>query len=110
MLGSRAVGAAAHAWRLALWQLSDMATGAAQADPEGWEEAYSAYRIGRDDFRAAVRGDLGIPDEAFLRPSGLSTRPPRHLVRAHDAQRRTETGDTAALAGEASSHPTADPV
>lgn len=103
MLGSRAVGAAAYDWRRAMWQLSDMAIGVARADAMGWEEAYVAYRVGRDNFRAAVRHELRIPDEAFPRPSGHATRPPRHLLRAQSAPLGTETSGTLAAAGEADS-------
>jgi hypothetical protein len=101
MLGSRAVGAAAHDWRLAMWQLTDMATGTARADASGWEDAYVAYRLGRDGFRAAVRDELRIPDEAFRRPSGPSTRPPHHLVRARSLPHGTEASNAAASASEA---------
>ncbi|GAA3568520.1 hypothetical protein GCM10022295_57930 [Streptomyces osmaniensis] len=77
MLGDAHVGRAAHAFRSALWQLSDYARGLIDVDAAEWEEAYRRYRMSRDGFHAAIRRDLGIAGPGYQRNTlGLSSRPP----------------------------------
>lgn len=77
MLGDEHVGRAAHAFRSALWQLSDYARGLIDVDAAEWEKAYKRYRISRDGFHAAIRHDLGIAGRGYQRNTvGLSSRPP----------------------------------
>ncbi|MFJ7097193.1 hypothetical protein ACIQWL_44360 [Streptomyces mirabilis] len=67
MLGDADVAAAAHAWRAAIWQLSDYARGAIEADAAEWERTYMKYRETRDAFHAAVRRDLDIAGLPYQR-------------------------------------------
>lgn len=77
MLGDEQVGRAAHAFRSALWELSDYARGLIDVDATKWERAYKRYRISRDEFHAAIRRDLGIAGGSYRRNTeGLSSRPP----------------------------------
>ncbi|WP_328469553.1 hypothetical protein [Streptomyces sp. NBC_00448] len=67
LLGNERTGSAAHAWRAAVWQLSDYARGELPAERNDWAVAYTTYREARDTFQAAVRGDLGIGGPGFQR-------------------------------------------
>lgn len=77
MLGDEQVGRAAHAFRSALWQLSDYARGLIDVDAAEWEKSYRRYRTSRDGFHAAIRHDLGIAGRGYQRNTvGSSSRPP----------------------------------
>jgi hypothetical protein len=76
LLGNERTGAAAHAWRFAVWQLSDYARDLIPAGPAEWATAYTEYRQARDDFQAAVRLDLGIEGPGFQRLTARHWTPP----------------------------------
>jgi hypothetical protein len=76
LLGDEPTGAAAHTWRLAVWQLSDYARGYLPAAPEDWAEAYAQYREARDAFQAAVRLDPGLAGPGFQRRTARHWTPP----------------------------------
>ncbi|MEV0184884.1 hypothetical protein AB0I54_37230 [Streptomyces sp. NPDC050625] len=77
MIGDEQVGRAAHAFRSALWKLSDYARGLVDVDAAEWEKSYKKYRISRDEFNSAIRHDLGIAGRGYQRnAAGISSRPP----------------------------------
>jgi hypothetical protein len=76
LLGNERTGAAAHAWRFAVWQLSDYARGLIAAGADEWAVAYAEYRQSREAFLTAVRHDLGITGAGFQRLTARHWSPP----------------------------------
>ncbi|WP_143074809.1 hypothetical protein [Streptomyces mangrovisoli] len=65
-----------------VWHLLAMSRGDEPGDPAQWSEAFTAYRLARDEFHRCARATLGIPGTAIARDQ---TWPPRWTHRRDSA-------------------------